>query len=205
MMITNNIINVKNKKILQLGVLGNWKNYKDNLEDWQFYQLSKTNDVSGLDLDGEGIDVMRKLTNLKLVSGDAEQFRAINTYDIIYAGDIIEHLNNPGSMISCCKEVMDKNTELMISTPNPYSAHLLFWGLFGRASNHLHSDHTFLFDKKNLSILLSRYDLEIISVSYYSNVLKGLSFCAIVSKIFNLLGKINKQWHQSYIIVVKKK
>lgn len=56
--------------------------------------------------------------------GDATNFHLGRTFEVIVAGDLIEHLENPGLFLACAREHMDSSSRLIVTTPNPFNAEL---------------------------------------------------------------------------------
>lgn len=73
----------------------------------------------GLDLYQEGVAYLQA-RGFEVVVGDAEDFSLGKTFDVISAGDLIEHLENPGSFLECARRHLATNGVLLISTPNPW-------------------------------------------------------------------------------------
>ena len=74
-----------------------------------------------------GIDISEELIktnedkNIKLYVGDAENLHFDNdSFDIIIACAIIEHVTNPNKMLSECNRVLKKGGILIITTPNSF-------------------------------------------------------------------------------------
>ncbi len=88
--------------------------------------LGVTKELYGIDLSKEGIDIMKKHLNCdNLYVGDAERLDEISLdkkdFDVILAGDVLEHLNNPGLFLKGIRRFMMPNTRLIISTNNAFS------------------------------------------------------------------------------------
>ena len=63
----------------------------------------------GLDFDQEGLDILKKNGIGNLYQGDLENLQAVKldeTFDVIIAGEMIEHLNNPGLFLNGIKRFM---------------------------------------------------------------------------------------------------
>lgn len=90
---------------------------------WKLTQLSET---VGIDRSVAVIDGYRKLgvfTNI--VAGDVERLEDLHLtrkFDVVVAGDIIEHLSNPGRMLDGIKRFCNGNTDVIITTPNAFGA-----------------------------------------------------------------------------------
>lgn len=93
--------------------------------DWFHAKLRRNpiHHVIGLDINLELIDEIRNRTQLdNLIHGDATNTHShINggNFDVIHAGDLIEHLSNPGDFLIFCKNNLKNDGKIVITTPNP--------------------------------------------------------------------------------------
>lgn len=62
--------------------------------------------------------------------GDAERFLLGEQFDLVIAGDLIEHLANPGMFLGSVREHLTPKGHLVITTPNPFNIEQA--GLIGR-------------------------------------------------------------------------
>lgn len=53
--------------------------------------------------------------------GDAQQFQLGRTFDVIVAGDVIEHLSNVGGFLDSARSHMTTASLLVVTTPNPFN------------------------------------------------------------------------------------
>jgi len=113
--------------------------------------------IVGIDLSKEGIDNLKKngFDNVQIMN--AEDIKLTTTFDIILAGDVLEHLNNPGLFLRSVDSLMNSGGELIVAVPsaltfNNLKAWFLGW-------EQVHVDHTFYFSPKTLSELCSRFGL----------------------------------------------
>lgn len=91
--------------------------------------------------------------------GDARNFDLGMTFDVITAGEVIEHLDNPGGFLGSCKKHMRNDSLIVMSTPNVHSI-LTFWY---RVIRHPFSpDHVCWYDEHTIRRLFLRHGLEII-------------------------------------------
>ncbi len=77
------------------------------------------------------------------------------TFDVVIAGDIIEHLSNPGRMLDGIRRFCTADTRVIVTTPNALGApnflrHSL--GAFREGAEHVMS-----FNQQNLVTLLNRH------------------------------------------------
>ncbi len=148
------------KKVLHLGCVG-WTDLpsaeKMKMAAASFHQaLSAICDCTGLDIDGETIEELQKAGLFKnVVTGDAERLTGEAEYDVVVAGDIIEHLSNPGSMLDGALKVAKSGGMLIVSTPNAFSLPALVRLLSGRFREG--AQHVLNFNYLTLQQLLSRH------------------------------------------------
>lgn len=116
----------------------------------------------GVDLDG---NTVRQLTDHKvfdnLVEGDVEKLEKLalspKKYDLVVAGDIIEHLSNPGLMLDGIRERLLPDGKLLVSTPNSFGMASWIRVLTGRFTEG--AQHVLCFNPITLSQLLERHGL----------------------------------------------
>lgn len=112
----------------------------------------------GVDLDGETIQRLKRdhgVTNI--VEGDAERLNEYvdRQFEVIVAGEIIEHLNNPGLFLASAKRVLAPGGTLVITTTNAFCFRRMIRIPFGVES--VHPDHTYYFSHSTLRSLTSRF------------------------------------------------
>ncbi|MHC4962291.1 MAG: class I SAM-dependent methyltransferase [Planctomycetota bacterium] len=112
----------RNKKVLDLGCIDH--SYQTALglgDQWLHKQIkSVASELTGLDVLAE--DAMKlKEYGFDIVAGNAENFCLNQKFDVIVAGDLIEHLSNIGMFLQCIKKHMDDNSMFIFTTPNPFN------------------------------------------------------------------------------------
>jgi len=195
------------KKVLHLGPLGDYKRHissTSTTQDWFFYRVSKiASQVLGVDINREGVEEVRGVGFSNIVFGDAENLNLGEKFDVILAGDVIEHLNNVGKFLESCKFHMHHDSRLIITTPNPYSLTQILKAIFGDAGRGMNQDHTFLFHQKNIEQLLKRYNLKLTEVKFCT-VMDSRSFRTnFISLLLNFLGFFKTSYHRSYYFLIE--
>src|SRR5215213_1617120 len=90
----------KGRKVLHLGCT-NWPYTLDAIDAGTLLHkdlAAVAKDLYGFDFDQEGIDVLSSMGFDKLFRADLEKLDDVElneTFDVIVAGEMIEHLNNP--------------------------------------------------------------------------------------------------------------
>jgi 2-polyprenyl-3-methyl-5-hydroxy-6-metoxy-1,4-benzoquinol methylase len=116
-------------------------------------------DIYGVDLDGASLAIMRKLGFDNLFEGNAEHLDELSldeTFDIVLAGDLIEHITRPGAMLDGIKRFMRPNTgRFVVSTPNAFGLHFQIRRWMGNYTEH--PEHVCFYSPETLQHLLERH------------------------------------------------
>ena len=130
-------------------------------------------EVFGFDMDQEGIDLLVERGNENLYRADLEKLEDVELqkeFDLVIAGEMIEHLNNPGLFLEGIKRFLKPEGELLITTINAYCAvRFLQYGLRGRGGSMepVHPDHVAYYSFRTLSLLLGRHGYSVTEFSFY--------------------------------------
>ncbi|MEP7147996.1 MAG: methyltransferase domain-containing protein [Acidobacteriota bacterium] len=132
-----------------------------------------SSDLYGFDFDQEGIDVLASKGFDNLFRADLEKLQEVGVdkqFDVIIAGEMIEHLNNPGLFLNGIKRFMDRHTRLVITTINAYSGMRFFvYGLRGQRGSlePVHPDHVAYYSYSTLKLLLQRHGFDVENFMFY--------------------------------------
>ncbi|MBK27227.1 MAG: hypothetical protein CMO77_00160 [Verrucomicrobiales bacterium] len=152
---------VRDREVLDLGVVdarvarGNAEERFERTGKILFFELAEINpNIVGLDLDSEGVEVLKQ-RGYNAVCGDVHVVDLDRKFDTIIAGEIIEHLDNPGQFLCNMFRHLKPGGRLVVSTPNPFYAKQR-----GKIWRHglpqVHEEHTCWFDPITLNHLLNR-------------------------------------------------
>lgn len=198
------------KKVLHLGCT-NYPYTKQSIENQMLlhFELEKTTkELYGFDFDQEGLDILKNSGGTKLFRADLERLDEValdEKFDVIIAGEMIEHLNNPGLFLSGIKRFMNDKTELVITTINAYCAmRFLIYCLRGKGgfNEPVHPDHVAYYSYKTLSLILNRADLNVKKFCFYDLGNEHRPFNRWFYNIFNdVCVKITPQLSDGIIAV----
>lgn len=125
----------------------------------------KAADVVGMDLVEDEVARMNA-AGYDVRVGDAEQFEIDAEFDVIIAGELIEHLSNPGLFLDRCYEHLADDGRLILTTPNPRRFHMLLWYLLGREQR-VNREHTLWLDNYVIEELARRSGFEVVDWDWY--------------------------------------
>jgi len=163
------------KKVLHLGCT-NYPYTNDAIEHDMLlhFDLSKiATELYGFDFDQAGIDILQQHGAKNLFRADLEKLEEVDLdekFDVIIAGEMIEHLNNPGMFLQGIQRFMNADTSLVITTVNAYSAlRFLIYGLHGKGGYNepVHPDHVYYFSYKTLNLIVERAGLAVEDFYFY--------------------------------------
>lgn len=167
-------------------------------------------ELYGFDFDQEGIDVLASKGFENLYRADLQKLSDVQLdkqFDVIIAGEMIEHLNNPGEFLSGIKRFMNRDTQLVITTINAYSGMRFFvYGLRGRSGSlePVHPDHVAYYSYSTLKLLVERHGFEVASFMFYD---LGEEHRPHNGRLRNLVNdvcvKIAPQWADGVIAVCR--
>lgn len=147
------------------------------------WSLTQIADVIGVDYSKEEIEEYKRLGIFdNIVNGNVEKLDQLNLkekFDVIVAGDIIEHISNPGLMLEGLKRFCHTNTQLVLTTPNAFGLANYIRYMMGQFKEG--REHVMTFNIHNMENLLSRYNYTIEEA--YTCYQPGAEKCGILFTI----------------------
>jgi SAM-dependent methyltransferase len=163
------------KKVLHLGC-ANYPFTRHSIDNDMLlhFDLEKiASELYGFDFDQAGLDILAQEGSKNLFRADLEHLEDVpleETFDVIVAGEMIEHLNNPGLFLEGIKRFMRPDSVILITTINAYSGmRFLHYGMRGKGGLHepVHPDHVAYYSYATLSNLLQRHGLTVDNFLFY--------------------------------------
>jgi SAM-dependent methyltransferase len=149
---------IKDKKVLDLGVVDSrrdrhqTKERLEKLPNLLFRRICDINpETMGVDIDKQGIALLRK-QGFNVEVADVMKMDLGKKFDVIIAGEIIEHLENPGIFLRNMAKHLEPDGVLLVTTPNPFYFKQV-WQIFRRNRPQVHEEHTCWFDPMTMSRL----------------------------------------------------
>jgi SAM-dependent methyltransferase len=163
----------RGRKVLNLGCVGFVDLTPDNsfelAEASLHYRLSRVADVTGIDFTADNVRLYRDLGVFEnIVVGNVEKLDEVDlddTFELVVAGDIIEHLSNPGLMLDGIKRFCAPDSKVIVTTPHAHGLPNYLRFVRGSFSD---GSHVLSFNLDNMRNLLDRhgYDVERIDTCF---------------------------------------
>jgi 2-polyprenyl-3-methyl-5-hydroxy-6-metoxy-1,4-benzoquinol methylase len=158
----------RGKRVLHLGCVGHSPGLSTrsriNLATRGLHaRLTAVADVTGVDLSEDVIDVWREHGVFdNVLVGDVERLDTLHLegpFDVIVAGDIIEHLSNPGAMLRGVRTLAGPRTTLVLTTPHSFGLPNFLRFTLGRFEEG--DQHVATYNETNLRNLLARHGFHV--------------------------------------------
>ncbi len=126
--------------------------HKPNLLHKRIFTINPN--VVGVDIDPTGVTALNS-AGYHVICGDVENDDFGGPYDAIIAGELIEHLENPGRWLRNMRRQLKPGGTIVISTPNPFYTGQS-WKIWRYGRPMVHEDHMNWQDPTTLVALLKR-------------------------------------------------
>ena len=181
---------IKNKTVLDLGV--------GDIRDRFLHEFvaKHSKKAIGLEISQKRADALSE-KGYNIIIGDAQNFDLKKKFDVILAGDLIEHLENPGLFIKSVKKHMKNDSIFILNTPNIYSINLLLRGCCFFGNVHHFDEHTLAFTEQLLRKLLKMNALYVKKVIYFNHSEPNLQ-----SIIVRFLSYFFNKWKEHICFII---
>jgi 2-polyprenyl-3-methyl-5-hydroxy-6-metoxy-1,4-benzoquinol methylase len=126
----------------------------------------KAKSVVGFDLSREGVEYLNR-HGYDIVHGDAQNFRLDRSFDVIVAGDLIEHLEDFAGFLESCKAHLRPNGSILISTPNPWYWRFILHAIHKKEVPN-NPEHTCWVCPRTLRQLVRRHGMDVADIEFGS-------------------------------------
>lgn len=176
-----------NKKVLHVGCCDTPLMIKEikanNLLHFKLLNVAK--ELDGIDISKDDIELLENIYKVpNLVCGDCEKITDYfpnDKFEVVVAGELLEHLNNPGLFLTSLKELLTPESLLIISVPNGVAFRRGVNSLLRRET--VHSGHNFYFSKKTIVNFLARKGYEVLEIHGF-RVINKRTLAAYISDSF---------------------
>lgn len=192
----------KNDTVLDVGFWG--QGLKIESSNWTHrFLIEQAREVYGLDTDYDP----EKIKNIeRYKKGNAENFTFDIKFDVIFAGDLIEHLSNPGLFLQSCANNLKEGGRIIITTPSCFNLFNLAEKLTKEEPT-VNSDHACYFNCKTLQTLLRKNYFRVVETIFLYSL--GMNYKEsykkkILNLIYFILSKFTAKFMETLVVVAQK-
>ena len=142
---------VKGPRILDVGFANNPDGLHRALRD-------RFDDVWGIDLNAEAVHAL-DLPNTFV--GDAQAIDLDESFDSVVAGEVIEHLEDPGRFLASAAEHLAPGGRIVLSTPQPFALLNIAYAWKNYPKTCSNPEHTLWMCPQTIQVLAERMGLRI--------------------------------------------
>lgn len=113
-------------------------------------------EVVGIDISRENVETLKQAGFGNLEVQSAERFELPEKFDTIVAGELIEHLSNPGLFLRQARAHLNDDGEVVLTTPNPFSLAYFLYAVLKFPKTCQNPQHTCWFCPRTLTELAER-------------------------------------------------
>ena len=182
---------VNGKDILDIGCVDH-KASQSKGSLWVHAFLKKhAKHLLGIDISKKEVEILKQ-KGYNVDFGDAENFKFNKKFEIIFAGELIEHLSNQGKFLENCKNNLKKEGVLILTTPSSFNLQENIKNvLFMKTDPAVNNQHTCYYTPTTIKQLIERHGFIVDKIDFFD--FYGSFFGKIKFKILSLFGDIFKR------------
>jgi 2-polyprenyl-3-methyl-5-hydroxy-6-metoxy-1,4-benzoquinol methylase len=166
----------RDKEVMDIGSCEHTETYMKS-PDWFFGKLTKVaKRAVGVDINEKLTIIAQEKMGLDIRYADATSDKDFGEkFDVIHAGDVIQHVSNLGGLLSVMKRHLKPDGEIIITTPNPFYDRY-FFGILSKATLVPNFEHTCWVTPTCMHELAVREGLELTKICYPVKPSSGRKF-----------------------------
>lgn len=166
----------RGQRVIHLGFAdAGFRDMQARSDTWLHEHLDRVaTSLVGIDIEDEGVELARSrgYEAYQANACRAAELEAlgIEPADVIIAGEVIEHLEDPGAFLRALAVLVKPGGELIVTTPNSHGLINIAATLVNREINH--PDHLVMYTWRTLSTLLERTGWDVTESATYVAAVK---------------------------------
>jgi SAM-dependent methyltransferase len=139
--------------------------------DWMHAAVAEVaTEAVGVEVD-PGLAARAQARGFDVIEADAQTLDLGRTFDVVWAGELIEHLSCAGAFLDAARRHLEPHGRLVLTTPNAFAISNFVYRLGGRPR--VNRGHTCWYDETTLSQLLRRHGFEVVEIAYLPHETPG--------------------------------
>jgi SAM-dependent methyltransferase len=195
----------KGRRVIHIGFVDvGYEELQASLDSWLHARLHAVADeLVGIDIDERGV-TEASAAGFESYLADCTDIDALrgldlDPADVVIAGEVIEHVDNPGLFLDGLAQLCRPGGVLVVTTPNAYGWLNPMAALSGHEVNH--PDHVMMFTWRTLTTLLGRHGWEPDEVATYVPKVKTgggagmrLAMMAVAARFAVFIQRLASRW-----------
>lgn len=189
---------VAGREVLDLGCVDHEARQEEG-KDWLHRKIRESaRETLGIDYAADEVARL-KAKGYEVLQGNVESLNLAREFDVVIAGNLIEHLSNPGLFLETVKRHLKPEGRFILTTDNCYGLRSLKAVIFhdGIRPNR---EHTMTFEEEVLRQLLERHRLSVLDFYYYN----GPYPSPLKKWLVDSLCCFRRSWAWQMLVVAKK-
>jgi ubiquinone/menaquinone biosynthesis C-methylase UbiE len=153
---------IKGKIVLDCGGIDHWAmKMKQDRGDWLHAIIADhAKSVIGVDILEENVNEINSQGKYNFVVANVEHLPFRDQFEVVVAGEIVEHIYNMGLFLDSAWEALHANGLLIITTPNNNAiSNVLYAMALGKEN--CHPEHTCYYSKQTLTYIVEKHGFKI--------------------------------------------
>ena len=153
--------------------------------DWMHASVAAVaSEAVGVEIDAD-LAARARGRGYDVLAADAQTLDLGRTFEVVWAGEVIEHLSCAGGFLDAARRHLDAGGQLVLTTPNVFAVSNFVYRIGGRPR--VNRGHTCWYDETTLSQLLDRHGYEVVEVSYLPHRTPGRLRSLLAGAVRSLL------------------
>jgi SAM-dependent methyltransferase len=139
--------------------------------DWMHASVaSVAAQAVGVELDAK-LATRARERGFDVIAADAQTLELGRTFEVVWAGELIEHLSCAGGFLDAARRHLVPGGRLVLTTPNAFAVSNFVYRIGGRPR--VNKGHTCWYDETTLAQLLRRHGFDVVEVAYLGHRTPG--------------------------------
>ncbi len=157
---------IRGKRVVDIGCV-NHEASSASSPEWLHGKICATaKSVLGVDYAESEVEELRR-NGFDVIHGNAESLALNEKFEVVIAGNLIEHLSNPGLFLDGCYRHLAPGGTFILTTDNCYGLRSLR-GIFCHDRVVPNREHVLAFEEAVFRQLLSRHHFRVVDFYYYN-------------------------------------
>jgi SAM-dependent methyltransferase len=122
-----------------------------------------------------------------VIGADAQTLDLGRTFDVVWAGELIEHLSCAGGFLDAARRHLAPGGQLVLTTPNAFAVSNFVYRIGGKPR--VNRGHTCWYDETTLSQLLRRHGFDVVEVAYLPHRTPGRGRALVAGAVRTVLPR----------------